>query len=123
MSDKMRYFHIAPKNKDKTLVLAVKNDKICGKWVRALRTAQRYLEHSLFNKPVPAQEQVVEMFDDERNETTLYKRKVANPNEVPKRSSSIMNLRESDFEEFAKGYKASLKHNSGGKSTASSEEA
>ena len=99
MSDKMSYFTIEAKGKEKALLLAVKHEPLCKRWIKTIRNAKLYLEFAVFNKPVPASEQVVEIFNDETGHTTLYKRKAATNStlDTPKRSSSIMDLKSNAF--------------------------
>ena len=65
MSSSIYYFNIALKDKEKKEYLfGVKNQEIYDKWVKNFRKAVKYRENTLYTKPVPANEQLIELLND-----------------------------------------------------------
>ena len=92
MSSSIYYFNIALKDKEKKEYLfGVKNQNIYDKWVKNFRNAVKYRENTLYTKPVPPNEQLIQLLNDETNQITLHKRKIEN-HSINKKMVSILNL-------------------------------
>jgi len=63
MSDKVYYFKLLLKD-NREVMLGLKNMIIFKRWMVCFKKAMQYVDNSVFSKPIPVSEQVVELLND-----------------------------------------------------------
>lgn len=92
MSDKVYYFKLLLKD-NREVMLGLKNTIIFKRWMVCFKKAMQYVDNSVFSKPIPVSEQVVELLNDQNGQISFYKRKMQSKSMSPKKNVSIMNLK------------------------------